>query len=417
MDSARAGRSTLRTTGLATRPAARGGRRTAAVAVVAAVVVAASFTPPGRAAITGSFAFLEFFTGVFSLVGLSITVMIGLAATDRLLLLVRHRILLQLVHRATAAIAMVCLAIHVATKLIEGHARVWDPAIPFLADHRPMQVGLGTLAGYLMILAAWTGVTRASYAGTPNPGRWRLLHASAYAAWLLALLHGLGAGRAAKTWVLVSYALCLALVALALLVRFFTALTRRSELARARTRRLRPAGRPAPVADAPPLATSVLISGPSGTGWTGAEPSGSARSPGPAAPVEPGRPAGPPARLGREPAPPKETPARFGREPALPAEPSAPFGREPALPEETPARFGRAGGYRPYRPLRQDRPSSPPPASWNGMEPAREQFPAHPEPPERRVPSPPAVTARRLEDTAEITDEEFWTYIRNEVGR
>ncbi|MEV0431239.1 ferric reductase-like transmembrane domain-containing protein [Micromonospora sp. NPDC050495] len=271
MDSAGAGRSVRQTTGLGSRPAPRGGLRPVTAGAAVIVVVAAGFTPPGRAAIAGSFAFLEFFTGVFSLVGLSITVLLGLAATDRLVLLIRHRILLQLAHRATAATALVCLAIHVATKLVEGHAHLWDPAIPFLASHRPVQVGLGTLAGYLMIIATWTGVTRASYAGSRQPGRWRILHASAYAAWLLALIHGLGAGRSAKTWVLVSYGICLALVALALLVRFFVAMNRRTHLARAQTiRRMRPVGRPA-TAEATPLATNVLIPSLDGTEWADAE--------------------------------------------------------------------------------------------------------------------------------------------------
>ncbi|MEU8263177.1 hypothetical protein AB0C02_21420 [Micromonospora sp. NPDC048999] len=174
MDGARTTRSPLRTTGLAARPTRRSDARRLAVGVAVVAVAAAAFTPFGRVAIASSFSFLEFFTGVFSLVGLSITVMIGLVATDRLLLLIRHRILLQIVHRATAATAMVCLAIHVATKLIEGHAHLWDPAVPFLASHRPVEVGLGTLAGYLMIVATWTGVTRASYAGSARPGRWRV---------------------------------------------------------------------------------------------------------------------------------------------------------------------------------------------------------------------------------------------------
>lgn len=408
MDSARAGRSTLRTTGLATRPAPRGGRRPVAVGATAAVVVAAAFTSPGRAAIAGSFAFLEFFTGVFSLVGLSITVMIGLAATDRLLLLIRHRILLQLVHRATAATAVVCLAIHVTTKLVEGHAHLWDPAIPFLASHRPIQVGLGTLAGYLMIVATWTGVTRASYAGSRQPGRWRVLHAGAYLAWLLALVHGLGAGRSAKPWVLVSYAVCVALVAMALLVRFFVTLSRRTHLAKAQTiRRLRPVGQPPAGADATPLATSVLI--PSlGTEWTDTGPGGSNG----------------------------------------PADRAA--GDKLTQRVEAPPQASRASDYRPYRPLRADGPVSPPhpapaphptPPGPHGQEPVRERSPgrpepppphrappptaairprdddtAHPEPTPHAAPPPPAA-ARRPDDTAEITDEEFWAYIRNEVGR
>ncbi|MFI7431513.1 hypothetical protein ACIBPB_31460 [Micromonospora sp. NPDC049836] len=431
MDSAGAGRSVRQTTGLGSRPAPRGGLRPVTAGAAVIVVVAAGFTPPGRAAIAGSFAFLEFFTGVFSLVGLSITVLLGLAATDRLVLLIRHRILLQLAHRATAATALVCLAIHVATKLVEGHAHLWDPAIPFLANHRPVQVGLGTLAGYLMIIATWTGVTRASYARSRQPGRWRILHASAYAAWLLALIHGLGAGRSAKTWVLVSYGICLALVALALLVRFFVALSRRTHLARAQTiRRMRPVGRPTAV-EATPLATNVLIPSLDGTEWADAErrpadhddprPAATsagrtdragAAAPGRAGTVEPGRA------------------DRAGAIESGRADRAATVEPDPAV--EPPVRASRASAYRPYRPLRADvdgspaQPSQPAPAGRTDTGPAREEPRARPAPvaPERirarreapEDPVPPAA-ARRLDDTAEITDEEFWAYIRNEVGR
>ncbi|MEU3455481.1 ferric reductase-like transmembrane domain-containing protein [Micromonospora sp. NPDC006766] len=364
MDGGRTTRSPLRTTGLAARPARRNGTRRLALGAAVAVVTAAAFTPVGRVAIARSFAFLEFFTGVFSLVGLSITVMIGLAATDRLLLLIRHRILLQIVHRATAATAMVCLAIHVATKLIEGHAQLWDPAVPFLASHRPIQVGLGTLASYLMIVATWTGVTRASYAQSRRPGRWRVLHATAYAAWGLALVHGLTSGRPAPTWVVVSYSICIGLVTLALLVRLFVALSRRTHLAAAQTtRRMRPTRQPEPAA-ATPLATNVLIPTLGATEWADVEPD---------------------EKTAHRPAHAAATPAAERTVAAPAAE------RTVAAPRQR-----RASDYRPYRPLREERPVSPPHSPAPAGEP---------------------VLARQLDETVEITDEEFWAYIRNEVGR
>ncbi|WP_406036558.1 hypothetical protein OG799_19070 [Micromonospora sp. NBC_00898] len=390
MDRARPSQSPPRTAGLATRPAARGGRRPLAIASTLAVIVAGSFTPPGSVAVAWSFSFLEYFTGVFSLVGLSVTVMIGLAATDRLLLLVRHRILLQVAHRATAATAVVCLAIHILTKCIEGHAHVWDMVVPFLAGHRPVQVGLGTLASYLMIMATWTGATRASYAQSRRPGRWRALHATAYGSWLLAMVHGLGAGRAAKPWVAASYTVCVALVVLALLVRLFVALSRRTHLARAHTlRKMRPTGQPTPIAATTPLATNVLIPTLAEPEWADVEPDGPARRravdvPGPAAP----RPA------------------------TVPPVP---------VPDEVPS-ASRASDYRPYRPLREDRPASPPYADTGAAgrhsdEPTRPEPPTGPQRPRTTPPRQHDAATRPLDETAEITDEQFWAYIRNEVGR
>lgn len=384
-----------RTIGLTTRPAPRTGLRTLVIVVAVAAIAAGSFTPPGSAAITWSFSFLEFFTGVFSLVGLSITVMIGLAATDRLVLLVRHRILLQVAHRATAATAVVCLAIHILTKVIEGHAQAWDVALPFLCDHRPVQVGLGTLACYLMILATWTGVTRASFAQSRRPGRWRALHMTAYGSWLLAMVHGLGAGRAAKPWVAASYGVCITLVVLALLVRLFVTLSRRTYLAKAHpVRKARPVGAPAPTGATTPLATSVLIHSLTETGQGG---------------VEPGEPA-------------RRATADLPTGPRHSAVPHA------GLPEPVRA-DGRASGYRPYRPIREDhqvasgsyadtdarlagQPGDEPPR--RGPSTSGEWTQARP------APAPPrqgAAAARSLDETAEITDEAFWAYIRNEVGR
>ncbi|MFJ8582300.1 hypothetical protein [Micromonospora sp. NPDC093277] len=340
------------------------------------LVVAAAFTPLGRAAIAGSFSFLEFFTGVFSLVGLSITVMVGLVATDRLLLLIRHRILLQIVHRATASTAMVCLAIHVATKLIEAHAHLWDPVVPFLASHRPVEVGLGTLASYLMIVATWTGVTRASYAGSRRPGLWRGLHVSAYVAWGFALVHGLTSGRPAPTWVVVSYSICIGLVSLALLVRLFVVLSRRTHLASAQTtRRMRPVGRPDAVATAAPLATNVLIPTLAGTEWDDVEADRAVHRPAHAA-----------------------TAASTDRTMAAPSAEHA-----VAAPRQS-----RASDY---RPAREERPMSPPhspaPADAHHPEPTRQE---RTEP--TRQPAAP-----RFDETAVITDEQFFAYLRDEVGR
>lgn len=188
-----------------------------AIGVLAAAAVC--FTAPGANAVGACHRFLDYYGGVFSLVALSLTVMGGLAATDRLILLIRHRVLLQAIHRATAAAAMGFLAVHIVMKIVAGHARLLDAAVPFLAHRRAGYVGLGTVAAYLMVIAAWTGIARGRFAGLSRPGLWRLLHSSAYAAWPVALLHGLASGRAAPGWVTVSYAICLVSVAMALLVR------------------------------------------------------------------------------------------------------------------------------------------------------------------------------------------------------
>ncbi|MEU4480683.1 ferric reductase-like transmembrane domain-containing protein [Micromonospora sp. NPDC023966] len=173
------------------------------------------------------FFFTEFFAGVVALVSLSLTVMLGLLATDRLVLLIRHRVLLQSAHRATGILGVAGLVCHVITKISIGRAGPTDAVVPFLAG-RGLYVGLGTVAALLMVGVLWTGLIRVRFAGVGPRWFWRALHSMAYVSWPFALLHGLNAGRAAKTWVVVSYLACVLLVVMALLVRLSVHLGKRS---------------------------------------------------------------------------------------------------------------------------------------------------------------------------------------------
>jgi DMSO/TMAO reductase YedYZ heme-binding membrane subunit len=226
-----------------------------AVGAVGLFGAAATLTSPGAVAMFDLHWFLEYFSGVFSLVSLSVAVMIGLAATDRLILLIRHRVLLQAVHRAMAMTSMLFLGIHILLKVLESHARPIDAVVPFIAQgNRSVFMGLGTIACYLMIIVTWTGVIRGRFAGSAHPGLWRALHATAYVAWPLATVHGLVAGRQAKTWVTVSYIVCAILVTVGLLVRVFVTWSRRLHAPKATTTgaikpvgKMVPSSRPVPV--------------------------------------------------------------------------------------------------------------------------------------------------------------------------
>jgi hypothetical protein len=167
-------------------------------------------------------AFLEYFSGVFALVGLSVTVMWGLAATDRLVLSIRFRILFQVAHRVITLVALGFLGIHIVLKIVTGHAALIDAFVPFVAS--TIAVGLGTVASILWIIIAASGIFRARYATRGQPWRWRMLHSTAYLCWPIALVHGLTAGREAKMWVIVSYAVCLGAVGLGLVVRVISTL-------------------------------------------------------------------------------------------------------------------------------------------------------------------------------------------------
>ncbi|MFJ9635414.1 hypothetical protein [Streptomyces sp. NPDC101178] len=201
-------------------------------------------------AVAGSDGFratLDFTTGVLSLVSLSATVAWGLLATDRLFLSTRQRIICQGIHRATAIAALGFLLLHGTVKIALGHVSVIGALIPFGLGVTGTAglIGFGSLAGLLMVVTAATGALRSAFAhpsptatrlgqslGSPREaggiaGRWRALHALAYPAWCAALIHGLYAGRAPATWVVVMYGLCLTAVAGALCLRLLPRPTKR----------------------------------------------------------------------------------------------------------------------------------------------------------------------------------------------
>ncbi|MEU5914237.1 hypothetical protein [Micromonospora sp. NPDC047527] len=195
--------------------------------VVAALWAATMLTGAGQTAYAYGFFFTEFFAGVIALVSLSITVMLGLLATDRLVLSIPHRVLMQSAHRATGVLGVAGLGFHVLTKIATGRAAATDSLIPFVGG-RGLYVGLGTVAALLMVSVIWTGIIRARFAGVGPKWLWRALHSTAYLAWPFAVLHGLNAGRAANSWVVLSYLACILLVVLALLVRLSVTIGRRS---------------------------------------------------------------------------------------------------------------------------------------------------------------------------------------------
>ena len=201
------------------------------VSVLAALWAAAMLTPAGQKAYVYVFAYTEFYVGVVSLVSLSITIMVGLVATDRLVLSIRQRVLLQSAHRTTGVIAVVALFFHVWTKVAMNYIGVIDVFVPFLAPYKTMLIGFGTISGYIMVMVMWTGIARSRFVGKGKPWMWRGIHAISYLMWPIALLHGLGAGRPAPAWVIVSYILCILLVLVGLAVRLSVRLNRRKDFA------------------------------------------------------------------------------------------------------------------------------------------------------------------------------------------
>ncbi|MGW2251691.1 hypothetical protein ACWCXH_16030 [Kitasatospora sp. NPDC001660] len=265
-----------------------------AAAVAGTVVLEAGGHTPAVggavAAATGRVAdFLDYFTGVFTLLALTGAVVGGLVATDRLVLTPRLRVAVQSVHRATAITALGFLGTHIAVKVLERHAAPQTAVLPF-SGGATFAVGLGTVAADLLVLIAATGAVRGRFAGGRRPWLWRVLHTTAYACWPVAIAHGLAAGRQAHTWVVWSYGLCAAVVALALLVRALAFAGRRKTDARHRRglKAYRPATQPAaalahlstPAPAAKPVlrpARALRAAGPPGSAVRGLAKSGGVR--------------------------------------------------------------------------------------------------------------------------------------------
>ncbi len=136
-------------------------------------------------------------TGAVSLLLLTLVVALGVATSTRYRPRGLPLYVTTTVHRNASFLAVVFLAIHVVTVLVDPDARVQPTAVllPFTSNWSPFWVGLGTVALDLVAALVVTSLVRRRL-----PHRlWRGIHWAAYAAWPLALFHGLGAGSDSAT--------------------------------------------------------------------------------------------------------------------------------------------------------------------------------------------------------------------------
>ncbi|TAM88740.1 MAG: ferric reductase [Jatrophihabitans sp.] len=158
-----------------------------------------------------------------------LTALVLLTATTCLGVLAAHsapagrRYLVQYVHRATAALGLGAVAVHVVTVVADSYAHVSaaGAVVPFTAGYRPFWVGLGTIAGYLLLAVAALGFARGRLAARPAWARaWRGAHGLGYLAWALAVVHGFAAGTDATVpWTQFVFLGCLAAVGAAAVAR------------------------------------------------------------------------------------------------------------------------------------------------------------------------------------------------------
>jgi methionine sulfoxide reductase heme-binding subunit len=156
--------------------------------------------------------------GFVLLLALTGTVVLGVVTSRRWSAEGWPRFVTAELHRNLSLVAVVLLGLHGASVLLDTYAGLGlrDVLVPFATAYRPLWVGLGVLAGELLVALVVVSTFRQLF----GYRLWRFTHWAAYAAWPLALLHGLGTGSDTPFgWALVLYAGCAGAVLLAVLVR------------------------------------------------------------------------------------------------------------------------------------------------------------------------------------------------------
>ncbi|MFE1749656.1 ferric reductase-like transmembrane domain-containing protein [Streptomyces anandii] len=131
-------------------------------------------------------------SGTLALVLLTATVALGIATGGRAAPRRIGRFGIGLLHRNLSLLTSAFLTLHVATAVLDPFVGLgWAVAVvPFGAPYRPLWLGLGTAALDLLLAVLVTSALRQRL----GVRRWKTVHWLAYAAWPLALFHGVGTG-------------------------------------------------------------------------------------------------------------------------------------------------------------------------------------------------------------------------------
>ncbi len=154
-------------------------------------------------------------TGIMALVLLTLTMVLGVTTTTRARARNWPGFAQQELHRRVSIIAVVFLALHVLTSVLDTFVAIsWTAiVIPFTSTYGRLWVGVGTIALDLMIAVFVSSLLRARM----RPGTWRALHWLAYLSWPVALAHTFGMGTdAGESWVIALGGACVVAVAAAL---------------------------------------------------------------------------------------------------------------------------------------------------------------------------------------------------------
>jgi sulfoxide reductase heme-binding subunit YedZ len=149
--------------------------------------------------------------GAVSLVLLSAVVVLGVLSSLRFEVQSWPRFLTTGLHRNLALTAVVFLALHIVTAVVDPFTHLgWLAAvIPFSSYYRTFWLGLGVIAFELLIAITVTSLVR----GLIGHYAWRAIHWLSYASWPIAVVHSFGTGTDnLSTWMLAIDVVCIAAV-------------------------------------------------------------------------------------------------------------------------------------------------------------------------------------------------------------
>ena len=180
--------------------------------------------------------FLSRATGIVAFILLTVTVVLGIMTSLRWQSRSIPRFVVEYVHRNVTVLVLALIVIHVATVVVDGFAPIgWIAAvIPFTSSYRPIWLSLGALGFDLLLAVAVTSWLRHRVGFRI----WRFLHWSAYASWLVVLIHAFGTGTDTREgWALLIEGGCAAAVVVAVWLRVGAEWEQHTRVQRRRARR------------------------------------------------------------------------------------------------------------------------------------------------------------------------------------
>jgi DMSO/TMAO reductase YedYZ heme-binding membrane subunit len=136
---------------------------------------------------------------------LSLAVSVGLVLRNRWQTPKWPRLITNELHGYLSLLALVFIVVHVLAVLVDPftHFGLAEVLVPLVSHYRPVWMGLGIVALYLL-LAVWVSSRLRSRIGY---GMWRRIHVLAYGVYVAATIHGLGTGSDTRSvWAPIVYA-------------------------------------------------------------------------------------------------------------------------------------------------------------------------------------------------------------------